>query len=30
MDYLGLSFDQLDEEAVAGLLRGRGADVAFA
>jgi N-acetylglucosaminyldiphosphoundecaprenol N-acetyl-beta-D-mannosaminyltransferase len=30
MDYLGLSFDQLDEEAVTVLLRGRGADAAFA
>ena len=30
MDYLGLSFDQLDEEAVAALLRGRSADAAFA
>ena len=30
MDYLGLSFDQLDAEAVAGLLRERGADMPFA
>lgn len=30
MDYLGLSFDQLDEEAVAALLRGRGTGAAFA
>ena len=30
MDYLGLSFDQLDEGAVVALLRARGADAAFA
>lgn len=30
MDYLGLSFDQLDEEAVAALLRERRADMGFA
>ncbi|KQX26337.1 MULTISPECIES: WecB/TagA/CpsF family glycosyltransferase [unclassified Sphingomonas] len=30
MDYLGLSFDQLDEQAVAALLRGRRADMGFA
>ena len=30
MDYLGLSFDQLDGDAVAGLLRERGADMPFA
>lgn len=30
MDYLGLSFDPLDEEAIAGLLRGRNADASFA
>jgi exopolysaccharide biosynthesis WecB/TagA/CpsF family protein len=30
MDYLGLSFDQLDMDAVAALLRGRPADVPFA
>lgn len=30
MDYLGLSFEQLDEAAVAALLRGRDADSSFA
>jgi len=30
MDYLGLSFEQLDEQAVAKLLRSRGADKDFA
>lgn len=30
MDYLGLSFEQLDEEAVTALLRGRRADMEFA
>ena len=30
MDYLGLSFEQLDEEAVVALLRGRRADMDFA
>lgn len=30
MDYLGVSFEQLDEEAVLALLRGRGADSGFA
>jgi N-acetylglucosaminyldiphosphoundecaprenol N-acetyl-beta-D-mannosaminyltransferase len=30
MDYLGLSFEQLDEEAVAALLRGRRAGMGFA
>lgn len=30
MDYLGLSFEQLDENAVITLLRGRGADKEFA
>lgn len=29
MDYLGLSFEQLDEDAVAALLRGRRADMEF-
>ncbi|KKC27879.1 WecB/TagA/CpsF family glycosyltransferase [Sphingomonas sp. SRS2] len=30
MDYLGLSFEQLDEDAVVALLRGRSADSGFA
>ncbi|ATE65964.1 WecB/TagA/CpsF family glycosyltransferase [Rhizorhabdus dicambivorans] len=30
MDYLGLSFEQIDEEAATALLRGRRADMAFA
>lgn len=30
MDYLGLSFEQLDEAAAVGLLRSRRADMAFA